>query len=959
MAGPAFATRSSAFAGQKSRGALPITFLEPSLGHTAMPTPNAISACLDALLDMARVVRDEEDLRLVLSRLVTLVAELLDMRSVVLNLYRPEWDDFLVVDVHGSEAARDTLLGSSSGWDDWAPLLNERHLRCGVYFVPAGAVDWKVLGPPTYVPPATEVSDEFAWNHEDALFAVMEGSKGNTLGILSVDEPGSGKRPTDAELKVLHGVARHAARAIEEAEASARARRHRRALESLLAVSSELGRRPDPTRAMQEMCDAIRDAFGFARVALAVADHDGSLHRVTAAGVNVFEPAAVHTVDELEVLCDERFACEGCYLLEPEETERLLTGRSYFRSELNGRGPRAWRDHMLIVPLESHAGRLMGYLWVDEPADRLLPDPETLHALRTFANQAAMALEVAERVDALRASEERNAAVLEAALDAFVTIDGDGRIVAFNPAAERMFGYPAEEAIGADMATLLIPERLAKRHRAGFAAAGEGGDSPILGHTMETFLRRADGTELPVELVVARTFAGVARSYTAYIRDISERRRQEHHIKRLAYHDLLTGLPNRARLEERLGEEVIRARRNEQSVALLYIDLDDFKLINDSFGHSAGDELLRAVAERLMEVTRERDLLARHGGDEFLLLLRDLGSDPIAAAEAVAEKLIAALEEPFHVGNAELWIGASVGISLLPRDAEDADGLLKNADAAMYQAKNGGRGRYALYRTGGPDPRLKLGLTTRLRRALANEELELHYQPLVDLATMDVVSVEALLRWREGDRLIPPGDFIPVAEDTGLIEPIGEWVIHAACAQAAAWERAGHRPQISFNVSPRQLLRPDFTDTVAAAIAEHGVEAQRLIAEITETAFMRHAGRSSDAIPALHELGLRLAIDDFGAAYSSLGRLRDLPVDILKIDRSFLTAVPDDPAAGQIVEAILSLSRALGVVAVAEGIERDDQLDFLRERGCQVGQGFRLGRPLPADELVSRLPSAA
>jgi diguanylate cyclase (GGDEF)-like protein/PAS domain S-box-containing protein len=937
---------------------MPITVLEPSIGYAAMPSPTAISACLDALLDMARVVRDEDDLRRVLSRLVALVAELLDMRSVVLNLYRPEWDDFLVVDMHGSDAARETLLGTSSGWADWEPLLNEKHLRCGVYFVPAGAVDWDVLGPPTYVPPATQTADEFAWNHEDALFAVMEGSTGNTLGILSVDEPNSGKRPTDAELKVLHGVARHAARAIEEAEASARARRHRRALESLLAVSSELGRRPDPTRAMQEMCDAIRDAFGFARVALAVADHDASLHRVVATGVNVFEPAAVHTVGELAVLCDERFACEGCYLLEPEEMERLLTG-SYFRSELNGRGPLAWRDHMLIVPLESHAGRLLGYLWVDEPADRLLPDPETLHALRTFANQAAMALEVAERVDALQASEERTAAVLNAALDAFVTIDGEGRIIGFNPAAERMFGYPAEEAIGADMTSLIIPERLRQRHLDGFAEADEHGDSSILGHTMDTFLRRADGSEIPVELVIARTSAGATPSYTAYIRDVSERRRQEHHIKQLAYHDRLTGLPNRSRLEERLEEEVASARRSEQSVALLYIDLDDFKLINDSFGHSAGDQLLRAVGERLADVTREGDLLARHGGDEFLLLLRDLGSDPIAATEAVAEKLIAALEEPFHAADAELWIGASVGISLLPRDAEDADGLLKNADAAMYQAKNGGRGRYALYRTGGPDPRLKLGLTTRLRRALANEELELHYQPLVDLATMDVVSVEALLRWREGDKLIPPGDFIPVAEDTGLIEPIGEWVIHEACAQAASWERAGHCPQISFNVSPRQLLRPDFTDTVAAAIEKHGVAPQRLIAEITETAFMRHAGRGSDAIPVLHELGLRLAIDDFGAAYSSLSRLRDLPVDILKIDRSFLTAVPEDQAAGQIVEAILSLSRALGVIAVAEGIERDDQLDFLRERGCQVGQGFRLGRPMPADQLVSRLPSAA
>src|SRR4051794_13422356 len=797
-----------------------------------------LTTSLQKLLDLARVVRGQDDLHCVLSRVVETVGDLLQVRTVALNLYRPAWDDFEVTEVHGSPAAREALVGSTSAHGDWAPLLAAEHERHGVYFIPAGSVDWHAQGPVTYVPPSEAGGGDDAWNAEDALFAVLRGVDGRVLGILSVDEPVSGRRPTDDELSLLQSVAAHAARAIEEAQRAARGRRHRLALEALVSVSSAFGHEPDPARAMQVMCEAIRESLGFGLVTVTLIAADRTLHRVAAVGMNIFD-RAVPSLDKVTPFLHERFEQEGCFLVAPEEVDVLAPGHPRHRSTLNGRGPLAWVDHALVVPLETHAGRLLGYMWADEPRDRLLPDRDTLHALRTFANQAAMALEVAQRVEALSESEARTAAVLEAALDAFITIDEAGTILAFNPAAERMFGHAAADVIGRP-ASVIAPGRVPDGASLGEAAARS------LGRRLDSVLTRADGTEFPVELAITRTSTSGGASYTAYVRDVSDRRRHEEHIERLAFQDALTGLPNRAQLESRLEKVARRARLDGDALALLYIDLDDFKLVNDSLGHPAGDELLKGVAARLTEVTREGDVLARRGGDEFLLMLTDLGSDPIGASQAVAQKLIDALGEPFTVRDAELWIGATVGISLLPRDAEDADGLLKNADAAMYQAKAAGRGRHALYRTGGPDPRLKLGLTTRLRRALGSEQFELHYQPLVDLADMELIAVEALLRWRDGRRLVPPGEFIPLAEETGLIEPIGEWVVHAACAQAAAWERQGFMPHVAFNLSPRQLRRPDLADTIAGALRTHG----------------------RNVLDALDALGVRLAIDDFGSAYS-------------------------------------------------------------------------------------------
>jgi diguanylate cyclase (GGDEF)-like protein len=440
--------------------------------------------------------------------------------------------------------------------------------------------------------------------------------------------------------------------------------------------------------------------------------------------------------------------------------------------------------------------------------------------------------------------------------------------------------------------------------------------------------------------------------------DLTERRAAEEQIAYLAYHDSLTGLPNRALLQEHLELALARARRSGQAVALLYLDLDGFKLVNDSLGHPAGDELLVHVTMRLKERRRGMDLLARQGGDEFLLLLADLTREEAeATARRVADSLLRALTKPFTISGAEFHIGASIGISLYPRDAADADELLRHADASMYEAKAAGRNGVTVY-TGDPhEPLERLSMTSRLRKALARNELILHWQPIVDPADGTLHKLEALIRWQDPFRgLVMPDDFIAFAEETGFIDRIGDWVLRRVCDQVLAWERDGFAvPRVSVNVSPRQLRRPDFGARLLGAVAEHGL-AGRLTVEITESAAMAEPGRTDPVLAELAGAGVEIAVDDFGAGYSSLSRLRAMPVHVLKIDRTFLQGVPDDPGATAIVTAIIELALALGMEAVAEGVEDEAQRAFLVQRGCPLAQGHLLGHPAPAREIERLLP---
>jgi diguanylate cyclase (GGDEF)-like protein/PAS domain S-box-containing protein len=562
---------------------------------------------------------------------------------------------------------------------------------------------------------------------------------------------------------------------------------------------------------------------------------------------------------------------------------------------------------------------------------------------------------------ALRDERDRAQRYLDVTTTMIVVLDAQERIELLNPKCAEVLGRPEERLVGRNWFDLAVPERERERTREAFhrLLAGE----VELVECYENPVVTRDGQERTIAWhnAVVRVGDGQVTGTISSGEDVTERRAVEREMTHLAYHDRLTGLPNRTLLEQHLAVALARAVRQGHGVALLFLDLDDFKLVNDSFGHAAGDNLLREVAARLRAVTRASDLLARQGGDEFLLLLSDLGEDADSVAGAVADKLEAALEPPHSVGGAEFYVSASIGISLYPGDAESAAALMRHADAAMYQAKADGRARVRRYPS--DDPKLetdsiieRLSIPTRLRRAIEHDELVLHYQPMVRLADAQVVGMEALVRWQDPERgLIAPAQFIPHAEESGLIAALGDWVLAAVLRQAGEWAQQGLRPRLAFNLSPHQLRHPGLVDSVRERLGASELEPSRLSAEITESAAMVEAGAGAPTLNELAALGITLAVDDFGAGYSSLARLRGLPIEILKIDRSFLAAVPGDREARALLSSIVHMAGALGKVPIAEGVETPEQHRFLLELGCPLAQGFLLAHPMDAERATEHL----
>jgi diguanylate cyclase (GGDEF)-like protein/PAS domain S-box-containing protein len=538
--------------------------------------------------------------------------------------------------------------------------------------------------------------------------------------------------------------------------------------------------------------------------------------------------------------------------------------------------------------------------------------------------------------------------------------DESASSIYMSPQVERVLGYLQQEWYDDPD---LWPKLLHPDDRARALAENERHNETGEPFSLEYRMFHKDGHVIWVhdEATMVRDERGMPRFSQGVMMDISERKRGEDDLAFQTYHDELTGLPSRSMFEELLELSIARAARHDGSVAVACVDIDDFRLVNDSLGHQSGDELLKIVADRLREATRETDLVARRGGDQFLMLIADLERDSagdmdtaVVRAEATAQRVQQAMAAPFVVDGTELYLSVSVGISLFPQDAEDAGGLQRNADAAMYESKKAGPAGYMVSSRGVFDSAAKLQFVTRLRKAVESQRWALHYQPILELATGRMVGVEALIRWIEPDgTMVPPIDFIPLAEELGLIELIGDWVVRELVYQGQAWQELGIDLEIGFNLSPRQFWQPDLSERILSRIRDGAIDPSRVMVEITETSAMMDPDRAQEILWQLHGGGLRIAIDDFGTGYSSLSRLREMPVSVLKIDRSFVSNADTDAQSASIVSAFLELARGLEMTTLAEGIETEAELAFLKERGCQLGQGFLFSRPVPPEEIIA------
>jgi diguanylate cyclase (GGDEF)-like protein/PAS domain S-box-containing protein len=554
---------------------------------------------------------------------------------------------------------------------------------------------------------------------------------------------------------------------------------------------------------------------------------------------------------------------------------------------------------------------------------------------------------------ALEASEARFRVLTESSLDLISVVDADLRILYQSPALRHLLGYEPADTVGRNVSELIHQDDM-EHVRAALRRIIEARQSI---EPVEFRIRHRDGMWRTFESLGTNCLSNPHIHGVVFnSRDVTDRKVIQQRIQHLAYHDNLTGLPNRSLLQDRLAHSIARAERSNRKVAVLFIDLDNFKNINDTLGHDVGDELLRQVSRKLSECVRLEDTIARQGGDEFIVLLDSLEDG--RGASIVAQKILNSLRQPFVLSGTEQHVSGSVGIALYPEDGRDAQTLMKNADTAMFHGKGLGKNTYQ-YFTAQMNIAVKRRMTleSALRRAVMQKDFVLNYQPQINLETGEIIAVEALVRWKTEDSgTVMPGDFIPLAEETGLINEIGEWVLREGCRQAKEWQSMGlTQRRMAINLSARQFSDRGFLDMVTRVLAETGLEPECLELEITESQVMRQTEGMIMLLNKLSEMGVQLAIDDFGTGYSSLSYLKRLPIQKLKIDQSFVRDITVDPNDTAIVVAIINMARSLDLETIAEGVETAGQLALLRSKGCRVGQGFYFSAPVRAEVLYPML----
>ncbi|MDA8242003.1 MAG: EAL domain-containing protein [Nitrospiraceae bacterium] len=562
----------------------------------------------------------------------------------------------------------------------------------------------------------------------------------------------------------------------------------------------------------------------------------------------------------------------------------------------------------------------------------------------------------------LRKDEERFHTLFGLSPDAMTLLDLYGNIIMANQQGANLYRGSADELIGKNVFELIVPEERTHAKEIMTERLFNNGHVRNIEHTA----MRKDGSSFPAELSLALIFdtKGKAEAVIGTLRDITERKKTEKQIHMMAYYDPLTGLPNRIFFAELLKRKLEHAKRNNLILSIFFVDLDDFKRINDTLGHDVGDQLLQAVAKRLLKTMRGSDYVARsyakettevvsrQGGDEFIILLHNLAQAQNAGN--TAHRLLKELSEPYELSGREVFITASIGISLYPDDGDNAKNLLKNADTAMYQAKKEGKNNYRFYSRQMNMASLELlTLGNDLHRALERNEFVLYYQPKVVFLTRNITGVEALIRWRHADRgLISPAQFVPLAEANGLIIPIGEFVLRTACLQNRIWQEAGFTSiRVAVNLSGRQFDQKDLIKMIHKVLNDTRLSPELLELEITESIVMRNPEEAILTLQALKEMGIKIAIDDFGTGFSSLNYLKRLPLDFVKIDKSFVENVSASSSDAAIVKAIIAMAHSLNLEVIAEGVETEQQLAFLHEHGCDAMQGFLLCHPLPAEDF--------